>query len=137
MILNIRIAGQPVAKGRPKFSTVNGFPMSYTPAKTRNSEASIRMQTISQLPKGFTPLSGPLSIHLVFSMQRPKSLKKSIQFNTKRPDADNLGKQVIDALNTVAFVDDSQIVSLSIIKKYGTPETTIVITELDDIMGLH
>lgn len=37
----------------------------------------------------------------------------------KKPDWDNIGKIVCDALNGIAFQDDSQIVSGTTIKKYS------------------
>ena len=34
-----------------------------------------------------------------------------------RPDCDNIAKSVLDALNGVAFADDSQVASLVVVKK--------------------
>jgi Holliday junction resolvase RusA-like endonuclease len=40
---------------------------------------------------------------------------------TSKPDADNLAKAVLDALTDVsAWTDDSLVVSLSIVKTYGS-----------------
>ena len=36
-----------------------------------------------------------------------------------KPDLDNLTKAVLDALNNVAFTDDSLVVSLRASKRYG------------------
>ena len=38
---------------------------------------------------------------------------------TKKPDADNVMKIILDALNGVAYEDDRQIVALAIRKTYG------------------
>lgn len=38
---------------------------------------------------------------------------------TTKPDADNCAKAILDALNGVAWHDDSQVVSLSVDKFYG------------------
>jgi Holliday junction resolvase RusA-like endonuclease len=35
---------------------------------------------------------------------------------TKKPDADNIGKLVLDALNGVAYKDDSQVFSIEVEK---------------------
>jgi len=129
-ILTLTIKGQPTAKGRPKFSTRSGYAIAYTPAKTRNAEADIRSQAIQQLPPGFKPLTGAIAISISFSLQRPKSLKKSIIHCTKRPDAENLSKTVLDALNTICFVDDSQIIRLMVDKHYGEPGTLIRLEEI-------
>ena len=50
----------------------------------------------------------------------------------KRPDWDNVGKIVTDALNGVAYDDDSQIVSASVEKYYSEePRTEIKIERID------
>lgn len=65
-----------------------------------------------------------------FYLQRPKSLKKTIQYPcNKRGDLDNYIKTVFDAMNTVVFYDDSQVIFLSASKEYGTPGITIVVDE--------
>lgn len=38
MPIKFEVLGVPVGKGRPKFSTVNGHAVAYTPAKTANYE---------------------------------------------------------------------------------------------------
>lgn len=38
-------------------------------------------------------------------------------FDTGKPDCDNIAKAVLDALNGVAFDDDSQVVTL-VVRKY-------------------
>lgn len=69
----------------------------------------------------------PICISIHFSMPIPKSTttgKRSKMIagdiaHTKRPDVDNLTKSVLDALNGVAWADDSQIVQLSVVKQYA------------------
>ena len=49
---------------------------------------------------------------------------------TKKPDWDNIGKIVSDALNKFAFKDDAQITEATIIKKYArTPKVLVKIEE--------
>ena len=45
---------------------------------------------------------------------------------TKKPDWDNIGKIVSDALNKFAYKDDSQITDVRIFKKYSTIPKVIV-----------
>ena len=50
--------------------------------------------------------------------------------HTVKPDLDNLTKAVLDALNDVAWYDDSQIVQLNVSKQYnGKSYIHITITE--------
>ena len=46
-----------------------------------------------------------------------------------RPDLDNLGKLVLDALNGVAWVDDAHVVELTVAKLYGPAAKTVVTLE--------
>ena len=51
--------------------------------------------------------------------------------HTKKPDCDNIAKSILDALNNVAYYDDSQICKLSVEKYYG--EVPKVIVSLNEI----
>lgn len=49
----------------------------------------------------------------------------------KKPDIDNIIKAILDGLNKTMFIDDKQIVELSVKKQYG--ETPCVIVEYEEI----
>lgn len=52
---------------------------------------------------------------------------------TKKPDLDNVIKSILDALNKVAYHDDTQIVSLSMEKFYsGSPRVEVSISNLEN-----
>ena len=54
-------------------------------------------------------------------------------YPTKKPDADNIAKIVLDALNGVAYTDDTQVINLSVQKRYGeVPEVKVEITEVNN-----
>lgn len=115
----------PVPKGRPKFSKIGGFVRTYTPKKTSDYEAQVK--AIAQSAMTREPLETPLAAFLYFRLPIPKSYpKKRIaaclagsEKPTKKPDLDNLAKSVLDALNGVIYLDDSQIVSLHMTKVYS------------------
>lgn len=46
---------------------------------------------------------------------------------TKKPDWDNIGKIVTDALNKIAYRDDSQVVACRVEKWYG-PIPEVIVT---------
>ena len=80
----------------------------------------------------------PLRCEIYFYIEVPKSLSfnKRIELialgrPTKRPDIDNLYKGIADALNGVAYYDDSQIVSVSLCKLWAS--TSKVEIELREI----
>lgn len=118
--------GNPVPKGRPRFSKVGGFVRSYTPKKTSDYEAQVK--AIAQQAMTREPLETPLAAFLYFRLPIPKSYpKKRIaaclagsERPIKKPDLDNLAKSVLDGLNGVVWADDSQIVSLHVTKVYAS-----------------
>jgi Holliday junction resolvase RusA-like endonuclease len=46
----------------------------------------------------------------------------------KKPDADNVAKAVLDALNGLAFEDDSRIYVLNVAKRYTLVEPRVEVT---------
>jgi len=57
-------------------------------------------------------------------------------WHTARPDWDNLGKLISDALNGIVYKDDCQIADGRVAKRYGQPERTMIrVTQIGDIYG--
>lgn len=102
----------PVPKGRPRF-TRSG--MAYTPAKSRAFETELSYMARAQY-RG-KPLEGALQVHIRCQMIKPKTVRR--EYPSVKPDGDNFLKAISDALNGVLWVDDAQIVDLSISKRYG------------------
>lgn len=48
---------------------------------------------------------------------------------TKKPDIDNITKVVLDALNKVAYEDDTQIVEVASIKRWATEDKLVVVID--------
>lgn len=110
----------PVAKGRPRFTRTGH---AYTPQKTSHYEEQIR--ALYDLHRG-PCFEGPIEVRLQFNMPIPKSATKKMRrqieegadAHIKKPDLDNLAKAVLDALNGIAFTDDSQIAKIKMEKRY-------------------
>lgn len=139
MPVKFEVLGVPVGKGRPKFSTVNGHAVAYTPAKTANYETLVRLSYQQQIGCFMFEKDKPLRaiIRAFFPIPKSASKKKREQMeagkirHTKKCDADNIAKACLDALNGIAFYDDSQVCELSISKFYGdTPKVEIIIDEV-------
>ena len=111
---------------RPKTRIINGWVQHYSPKKTTEYEREIADYFRSHPQRFKFEKDIPVAINLVFGMPIPKSTPKSrkdamiegVIKHTKRPDVDNMAKAVLDALNGLAWADDSQIVRLSITKEY-------------------
>lgn len=136
------VPGEPVAKGRPKFTTRGGFVRAITPEKTVNYETLVKVSFKQEYPEA-SPFERdtPLSVYVTafFSIPKSASKKKARDMGegyirpTKKPDCDNIGKIVCDALNGIAFYDDSQIVELIINKYYSdTPQVRVNIGKWND-----
>lgn len=70
---------------------------------------------------GSAPFTGPLLCRLTFKLPRPKSHGRKITFPDHRPDLDKLARAALDALTHVCFVDDGQIVTLNLRKRWAVP----------------
>ena len=60
----------------------------------------------------------PVSVELVFTFERPKSVKR--EWHTVKPDVDKLTRFALDAIVQADLIaDDNQIHSISALKVYG------------------
>lgn len=133
------VPGEPRGKGRPRFVRAGNYVRAYTPDATAAYENLIRVSY--QASNGpFFDQDKQLSIHLVINMKIPESTSKSRKASmiagnirpTKKPDADNVLKAVLDGLNTVAWHDDAQIVEVAIERWYSErPGLKIMIADED------
>ena len=136
-MINLIIPGEPVAKGRPRVTKTG---IAYTPAKTQGYENLVKMCYMEQSNK--VKLEGQLTAHVAayFQISKSASKKKAKQMEkheirpAKRPDIDNIIKAIFDALNKLAYDDDSQIVSLRVDKFYSNnPRVEVELTEIKEV----
>lgn len=128
----------PVGKGRPKFSTFGGYSKAYTPVKTVNYENLVKIafqQTGEQPFERETQLRADITaffpIPKSVSKKKREEMNRGLLMHTKKPDCDNIAKSILDALNGLAYYDDSQICELSVYKMYSDePRAEVVIKEL-------
>lgn len=123
--IKIVIDGEPVAKGRARITVRGGFARAYTPAKTASYEDRVRFKAKMAMGE-IKPLSCPikLTVNAFLVIPTSWSTRKKIDaacggiLPAKRPDLDNYVKSAMDALNNIAFLDDSQVVEISTSKVY-------------------
>lgn len=118
------IPGEPKGKGRPRFTRQGGFVKTYTPEETVSYEDHVRNEyRLAAQGRTFTG-EVHMTIDCYFSIPKRTSKKKSALMvsgqirPTKKPDADNIAKIIADALNNVAYKDDTQIVELIVRRWY-------------------
>lgn len=132
------VPGPPQSKARARTVHHGGRVHSYTPDKTVLYENLIKTQYYSEYHKsGLLFGAGvPVEVYIDAYFGIPKSAtKKAAQLMkaglvkpTKKPDADNIAKVVCDALNGVAYKDDTQVVKLSVCKSYNTVAEGLLVT---------
>jgi len=139
-MIEIVLLGEPVAKGRPRFSQATGH--AYTPEKTRSYEQMLRLAATDVMGDR-PPLEGPLTLDMRVVKSIPRSWPKKKQemaragtlLPTGKPDWDNFGK-VVDAGNMVIWVDDGQIVDGRVRKSYGDKPCMIIrVTPIDGVFS--
>lgn len=117
-------------------ATIRGaFVNTYTPSETVAYEERIAAHArIAMRKAGHTPTDRAVEVRMEFHMQIPTSWSKKKQAAalagtvcaTKKPDSDNIAKGILDACNGVCFVDDAQIVAMSLRKLYSANPRVVV-----------
>lgn len=124
------VSGDPVPQPRPRVSTRGGFARAYVPAK-HAVHPYRQALALAAKAAGCKPHAEPVDVVIDLVFSRPKShLNKSGVKPTApclpRVDIDNCAKAVLDALNGIAWVDDSQVSRLVVEKSYGPEGRTTV-----------
>lgn len=129
------IPGLPVAQPRQRHALIAGHVRNYTPTASpvMAFKATVRL-TWQQFCGDVQPLTGPVYIGVDFIFPMPQSRRKKKDAGRRmwcevKPDADNLLKSLLDALNGLAFVDDKQ-VSMVRLAKFWAADGESARTEL-------
>jgi len=129
------IKGEPKGKGRPRFTKTGRV---YTPAETSQYEALVGL-SYRNSAKGYK-FTSPVRVTIKAFHKPPKGKSKKVVEDmlngrilpTKKPDADNIAKIVLDGLNKVAWDDDTQVVDVMVTKRYSEePMVAVIIEEID------
>jgi Holliday junction resolvase RusA-like endonuclease len=121
----------------------------YTPAGTASYENKImlcyqqRHAGVRFVPPIILEVNAYFAIPKSYPKKKAALCSQNILRPTCKPDMDNIVKAVADALNGVAYRDDSAIVELRVAKRYGSPERLVVRVsgdlepEEEVVEGLH
>lgn len=113
------VEGKIKGKDRPRFFKGHA----YTPKATKDYEKKVKDEYIKH---GGKLLETPVKVNIIAWHKIPKGttkkelieIRQGLKLPTKKPDADNIAKIILDALNGIAFNDDTQVVKLTIVKKF-------------------
>mgnify|MGYP000721437011 CR=1 FL=1 len=137
MMCDFEVEGKPVGKGRPRFKRMGNFVQTYTPEKTAAYEKLVRLRFQNA---GGVITEKPVRIKIVACFAPPKSTRKRDKAEmlanrilpVKKPDSDNIAKIILDALNKIAYIDDSQVIELVVKKRYSAEaKVTVHIEEIE------
>ena len=136
-MIKFTIPGEPKAKARPRM-TKTGH--TYTPKTTVDYENWVKCCYIESKNKlGFEMITETIRAKITCYFPIPKSYTKTKKESAlkgelrpcKKPDTDNLAKSVLDALNTLAYDDDKQVIDLQVSKFYSDePRTEVILEEV-------
>ena len=114
------VPGKAVGKGRPRFA--NGH--AYTPETTKEYEDLVRAAFLEQNAKKIEDEA--VFVQISVYTEPPKSISKKKReellkgYPMKKPDLDNVAKIILDALNGIAWRDDTQVVGLRVTRMWAT-----------------
>jgi Holliday junction resolvase RusA-like endonuclease len=119
----IVIPGEPVGKGRPRFSRFGSGVRVHTPIKTSTWEYQTAA-TIRSLYDG-PQITGPVLVSVRAIKSRPKRLRRDVDqdgpmWRCAKPDGDNVLKAVLDAMVLSEVIhDDVQAVDSCVLSLYA------------------
>lgn len=138
MRINFTVMGEPKGKGRPRFCRNTGHAI--TPKDTVNYETLVKMEYTQACGEQMFPDDAMLDMRIKAYYSIPKSASKKRHAAmlsgdirpTKKPDMDNVIKIIADALNKIAYRDDTQIVDCQVRKFYSKkPRVEVMIQTID------
>lgn len=138
MRINFTVMGEPKGKGRPRFCRNTGHAI--TPKDTVNYETLVKMEYTQACGEQMFPDDAMLDMRIKAYYSIPKSASKKRHAAmlggdirpTKKPDMDNVIKIIADALNKIAYRDDTQIVDCQVRKFYSEkPRVEVMIQTID------
>jgi Holliday junction resolvase RusA-like endonuclease len=117
--------GRPATAGSHRAFVINGKAR-LVPAdkKQRPWQETVHSAAIDA---GCIPLEGPLWVELTFRLPKPASAPKRRRIwptGARSGDVDKLARACLDPLHGIAFIDDAQIVRLTVVKDYTPTPTT-------------
>ncbi|EDS79173.1 RusA family crossover junction endodeoxyribonuclease [Clostridium perfringens] len=131
--MKVVVTGKIRGKARPRVCRGHAF----TPKDTVQYEKLVRDCYQEQDGRY---LEGSIKVLIVayykipksYSKKRVQAIRDGLEKPRKKPDADNIGKIILDSLNGIAYKDDAYVADFRVIKEY-TEELERVEFELSEV----
>jgi Holliday junction resolvase RusA-like endonuclease len=138
--LRIHLPGfSPVGMPRPRACVVGGHARMYTPSRGTEAKDAIRLaaiRAVADLHWTLAPRGVPLSVRVVAEFGIPASRSKKRRAadlgngHAQKPDCDNVGKLLLDALTGIVWTDDDQVATLTVLKRWAEVSSLTVYVEV-------
>lgn len=102
VVARFAVDGEPVSKARARFTGYGSKGRAFTPEKTKQAEEAVAWQYRASGARGLADAESAFGVVALFFCG-----------TRQRRDVDNMLKLVLDGLNGVAWVDDSQVTEVS------------------------
>lgn len=142
--LSFIVEGDPVGKGRPRFTRSGQV---FTPEKTAAYERKVAVACrLAMRAKSIKTFDCAVVMRVDAYFPIPKSATKAQRYaaiqglcRPSKPDIDNVEKSILDGCNGVAYIDDAQVSDLRCRKLYATsPRVEVFITPIEGVeVGLR
>ena len=146
MLVKFDVLGEPMGKQRPRVRKIGNFAQTYTPKETITYESKVVYAYKNATDHYFGQSEIEAQITAYYQLSKAHYGKKGINKKgvekltglvnpTKKPDCDNIAKIILDALNGIAYYDDSQVTKLVVYKRYAEqPKVEVVIKERNTLV---
>lgn len=127
------VPGRPRGWGRAMPIVINGHARMVTDNKTRSEKAAVSTLAAAAM-QGRSPYAGAVILRLCAYRAPPKGLSRARMaaalageiVPVSRPDIDNYEKLAADALTGIVWVDDAQIATAVIHKRYSDQPRLVI-----------
>lgn len=116
----VKVVGVPVPQG--SMMVVNNRLIHQNSTKLKAWRSHIAAEAFAVIDE---PLEGAVEVSLMFYLEKPRTVVRT--FPSVKPDVDKLARSCLDALSGVAYIDDSQVVTLDVAKRYATDFVGVII----------
>ena len=140
---NFIVSGEPKGKGRPRATVFGKHARVYTPQETAVYENHVAQCYLAKYANA-TPYQGSVDLQVIAYFPYPKGAYWPVNakhhgelrdgwyaaYHTKKPDADNVLKAILDGLSKAnAWKDDCQVCKITITKQYSRSPHVLVVLE--------
>jgi Holliday junction resolvase RusA-like endonuclease len=113
-LLNVIVPIAPMPCPRPRVALRGRVPVAYYPKDYQNWKAQASEFFLDRV-ENLECITGPVEVSIICAVERPKTTK----LIAPRPDVDNYGKSVLDAMTAAGvWNDDTQVLTCTTTKRW-------------------